>query len=288
MIPQSATIEPVRVLSEDLILVDWGPMTLTISAWYRNRPRPVMAAQAAKTALECLKTLANFHGFMKRPSRDIPLDRPRPAVVEHAFCSARNVSGDLTSLAAVAGAVADQVADAALELGADKVIVNNGGDTAIRLNGRAAAVVGVKRSSDDVMIGRLCFTVDSNVGGVASSGWSGRSHSPGVADLVTVWAENAGLADAAATYIAGETRAQGPAIKLRRARDVDPMSDLGDMLITTAVGRLTANQRHDALTRGTVAAERLWDQGLIKGAIIRVQQDSAVLDPAGAYFPEPK
>ena len=43
------------------------------------------------------------------------------------------------------------------------------------------------------------------MGGVASSGWDGRSLSPGVADLVTVWADNASLADAAATslFVAG-------------------------------------------------------------------------------------
>ena len=91
---------------------------------------------------------------MKIPTSDIPQNRPRPDVVERACCSARAVSGNLTSLAAVAGSVADQVADAAFELGADKVIVNNGGDTAIRLGGQAIATVGVKQSSDDEMIGR--------------------------------------------------------------------------------------------------------------------------------------
>jgi ApbE superfamily uncharacterized protein (UPF0280 family) len=286
MLPQLEITEPIRVLAEDLILVDWGPMTLTISAWYRNRPRPVIASKAAATALECLKTLADFHGFMKLPTSDIPKNRPRPDVVERACSSARAVSGDLTSLAAVAGSVADQVADAALELGADKVIVNNGGDTAIRLRGPAVATVGVKRSGDDAMIGRLTVTAESDIGGVASSGWSGRSHSPGVADLVTVWAENAALADAAATHIAGAAQVRSSTVQQRRATDVDPMSDLGDMLITTAVGRLTPGQRRKALNRGTSVAEKLCAAGIIRGAIIRVQQDSAILDLAGEYSPE--
>ena len=54
----------------------------------------------------------------------------------------------------------------------------------------------------DEMLGKLCVEDGSGGGGVASSGWAGRSLSPGVADMVTVWAGSAGLADAAATFIA--------------------------------------------------------------------------------------
>ncbi len=37
--------KPVRVLAEDLVLVDWGPTTLTISAWYKGKAVPVIAAK---------------------------------------------------------------------------------------------------------------------------------------------------------------------------------------------------------------------------------------------------
>ena len=108
-----------------------------------------------------------------------------------------------------------------------------------------------------------------------------------MADLVTVWAKNAALADAAATHIAGAARIRSSAVQQRRARDVDPMSDLGDMLITTAVGRLSANQRRKALNLGVSTAEKFCAAGIIRGAVIRVQQDYAVLDLAGEYSPEP-
>ena len=37
--------QPIRVLAEDLVLVDWGPTTLTISAWYKGKAVSVIAAK---------------------------------------------------------------------------------------------------------------------------------------------------------------------------------------------------------------------------------------------------
>ena len=65
---------PVRVLSDDLILVDWGPMTMTISVWDKERARPVMAAIASRSALTCLQVLSDFQGFLKIPVCSLPSD----------------------------------------------------------------------------------------------------------------------------------------------------------------------------------------------------------------------
>lgn len=171
------------------------------------------------------------------------------------------------------------MADAAVKLGADKVIVNNGGDIALRLGSAESAVVGIKPQGADKLIGRLHLNHEHGIGGIASSGWGGRSHSTGVADLVTVWAQNAGRADAAATLIAGRTVALGENVKRTRCCELDPLSDLGNMPVTEKVGRLTSAQRRQALDQGAVIAEKMYLQGLIRGCLLCVQGDTILLDP---------
>lgn len=89
-------MEPVQVIRPDLVLVDWGPMTLTIAAWQNDEPRPVMAAQAARAALRCLAVLAEFQGYMRRRVRELPAGRPLPPVVERAARACRAIDGGLT------------------------------------------------------------------------------------------------------------------------------------------------------------------------------------------------
>ncbi|MEN8243838.1 MAG: UPF0280 family protein [Thermodesulfobacteriota bacterium] len=272
---------PVKVIAEDLVLVDWGPMTLTVSAWQDGRAKPVIAAKAGRKALFYLKTLSEFQGYLKRKTSTLPHDRPLPAVVKRALDAVRRMSGDLTPLAAVAGAVADEVAAQAVDMGADRVIVNNGGDIAVTVKKRERAVVGIKPPGSDKMIGRLYVEGGSGIGGVASSGWSGRSHSKGVADMVTVWAENAALADAAATFIAGQTFVKGKSIQKAKASSLDALSDLGDTLVTEHVGELTPGQRRQALERGAAAAEKLRTQGVLGGCMLCLQGDTILMDPDG-------
>ncbi len=272
---------PVTVLAEDLVLVDWGPMTMTISVWEAGKPRPVMAAVASRSALACLQVLSDFQGFLKLPVNRLASGPELPDVVARAFTAAASVSGELTSLAAVAGAVADHVAEAAFRLGADKVIVNNGGDIALRLAGDKTAVVGMKKIGSNKIIGRLTVRGDGRICGVASSGWMGRSFSPGVAELVTVWGASAGIADAAATLIAGKMTACGPNIDQARAADLDPSSDLHDMKVTTAVRSLSPSQRQEALGRGFALASAMYSKGLICGCFLSVEGDFNILDPEG-------
>lgn len=281
MIAPADTSPPVHVLAEDLVLVDWGPMTMTISVWYGGLARPVMAAKASRCALESLKTLGDFQGLLKIPVVRLPSQRKWPRVVDRAVSAVQRVSGELTPLAAVAGAAADEVADMAARLGGDKVIVNNGGDIALRLDRSETAVVGLRISEANQMIGRLHVRGENGIGGVASSGWSGRSFSPGIADMVTVWAENAALADAAATWIAAGTATDGANIAKTRACDLDPGSPLGNMPITTWVGKLGPSRRGEAMARATVEAKRLQTREKIRGCCIWVQGDFTVLDPEG-------
>ena len=109
------------------------------------------------------------------------------------------------------------------------------------------------------------------IGGVATSGWDGRSFSLGIADAVTVLAASAAQADAAATLIANAVDVDHAAIWRTPARALDPDSDLGDLLVTTAVGPLDDEAVAQALANGALYAKELLHRGLIRGALLVLQ-----------------
>lgn len=263
-------MEPIRVVSPDLVLVDWGPMTLSVRAWAGGRPRPVMAAQAAALALALLAQLADFQHYLKLDVLELPRRGRRPAVVVGAVEACRQValaSGvRLTPLAAVAGAVADQVAQAAWDLGADKVVVNNGGDLALRLAPGRRLRVGLPLFPGGPLGHQLSLRGGDGVGGVASSGWPGRSFSPGVAEQVAVWGAQGALADAAATVLAGACRVESPRVRQVPARELDPSTDVPELMVTTQVGPLSDEEAREALAGGEALARRLLTALPLEGA----------------------
>lgn len=105
-------------------------------------------------------------------------------------------------MAAVAGAMAQRAAEAALEAGASEVIVDNGGDIYLRL--AKPALIGLGTGTAELADG-LAFSLQTNDTPVAicsSSGQMGHSKSLGKCNLATVVAKDAALADAAATQAA--------------------------------------------------------------------------------------
>ena len=267
-------MEGVKVISRELVLVDWGPMTLTVSAWADSEARPVIAAKAGAVALGLLGDLSDWQRYMKLPAKNLTRRGHPPSVVARAVEATKQVSRtsgrDLTPMAAVAGAVADEVADYAATLGADRVFVNNGGDISLRLGPGQEAVVGLPLFPGGPPGHRLRVRHHDGVGGVATSGWRGRSFSPGLADQVAVWAGSSALADAAATCLAGEVTLDSPLIKRRPASDIDPDSDLGETPVTVGVGRLTKDQIGLALDGGERAARRLMECLPIGGVQLRL------------------
>ena len=172
----------------------------------------------------------------------------------------------ITPMAAVAGAVAEEILGAMLgAAGLSRAYVNNGGDIALHLLDAASFSVGVMDRPDGQGVLRmLTIHADDAVRGVATSGRHGRSFSLGIADAVTVLARTAAVADAAATVIANAIDLPGhPAIIRRPARDLQPDSDLGDRLVTREVGALGDAEIAEALAVGEVRARALLAEGLI-------------------------
>lgn len=178
----------------------------------------------------------------------------------------------VTPMAAVAGAVADEICTA-MTAGAalDRAYVNNGGDVALYLapGQRIDAAIAGGR-----VAGRATVRAEDPARGVATSGWRGRSHSLGIADAVTVIARTAAEADVAATLIANAVDLPGhPAVSRRPACELSPDSDLGGRPVTTGVGPLTAAETAGALDTGAAAARAMAHAGLIEGAALFLGPD---------------
>lgn len=110
--------------------------------------------------------------------------------------------------AAVAGAISQVAADAALRAGARNVLVDNGGDIAIvgARDFRVGVFAGDAKGSGK--IGLLVRAGDLPIGICTSSGTVGHSLSFGQADAVVAVAREASVADAAATAIANAVRGE--------------------------------------------------------------------------------
>jgi ApbE superfamily uncharacterized protein (UPF0280 family) len=186
----------------------------------------------------------------------------------------------ITPMAAVAGAVAEEILAAMLRAAPLKrAYVNNGGDIALHLQDAATFSVGLMDRPDGHGVLRtVTIRADDDIRGVATSGRRGRSFSLGIADAVTALARTAAAADAAATIVANAVDLPGhPAIVRRPAHELQPDSDLGDRLVTSEVGDLSDADVADALVAGETRAHQLLSAGLIEGAVLQLSGDMRIV-----------
>jgi hypothetical protein len=206
---------------------------------------------------------------------------PRGAVARRmARAVAPFAPGFVTPMAAVAGAVADHLLAMMLlpGHGLDSLTVNNGGDIALWSAARPLSAAVCADPAAARLPARLTIAPHQGIGGLATSGWRGRSLSLGIADAVTVLARDAGSADAAATLIANAVDLPGHgAVSRAPARDLSPDSDLGARAVTTGVGPLTAAESARALDRGAALAAAYLDRGLIAAAFLCLNTETRTL-----------
>jgi ApbE superfamily uncharacterized protein (UPF0280 family) len=192
----------------------------------------------------------------------------------------------VTPMAAVAGAVGDEILSAMLAASSlDKAYVNNGGDIALHLAVGESFDVALAAMPQDVrFIGQAKISAEDGIGGIATSGRHGRSLSFGIADSVTVLAKNAAAGDVAATIIANNVCLKDhPAVAHCPATDLDPDSDLGEKLVVQAVGELSPNDIRRALSKGLEAAQRIARIGRIKAAALYLNENSEILSLRAAH-----
>ena len=262
-----------------------GPIDLVVEAFGEGREEAV--ERAWRRFGTVLEELVAELAALRRPVDDTGgfagavAQRMRAACVPY---RARFI----TPMAAVAGAVADEVLAAIGPV--PKAYVNNGGDIALRLApgerlriGLLADLARATRHGHRVPLdGAFEIEAALPVRGVATSGWRGRSRSLGIADSVTVLAASGAAADAAATMIANEVDVESPAIERRRACDLDDATDLGARLVTVGVGALPDAAVGTALGRGAALAADLARAGLIWGAVLALAGRYRVAGGPGA------
>lgn len=246
-----------------------GPIDIVAEAF--GEPRAVRAAYT--------RSATRFASVLEELVAELPALRSEAPTVEGSV--ARRMAAAvapfrpafITPMAAVAGAVAEEVLAALTGPGITRAYANNGGDIALWLapGEQLTCALAVTGGLD-----RVTVRAPDPVRGIATSGWRGRSFSLGIADAVTVVARTAAMADAAATMVANAVDLGHPAIRRRPAREVQCDSDLGDRLVTVAVPPLTTEERATALNAGLRAAESFQARGLIEGAALFLQGERRV------------
>jgi ApbE superfamily uncharacterized protein (UPF0280 family) len=210
-------------------------------------------------------TTQEFQGRVARQMRQAVL----PFHVEHV----------LSPVAAAAGAIADDVLAAMLE-GAqlDRAFVNNAGDIAYHLASGQNFIMGMLEQPGNAHYPTKIFLDAGDPSrGIAMSGGRRRNYGLGIADSVMVTARSAAQADAAATMIANAVDLPNhEAVTRIAAKLLNPGSHLGETLVTTEVKALSTQDKRLALAQGLRLAEKFLAQGLITGAVLKLQDENAI------------
>lgn len=258
-----------------------GPIDLIVEA--RGTDNNIRAAYeaAVRRFTGLLDALCDELPELRREARrGTSALRGRVARRMHAAVAPFAATNFITPMAAVAGAVAEEVLDAMTEsANLDRAYVNNGGDIALHLAGDEQFTVGLAdRPRMPCLIGKTVIGGSDPTRGIATSGWRGRSFSLGIADAVTVLARTAAQADAAATIIANAVDLPGhPLVARRPANEIQPDNDLGERLVTRGVGKLSHHEITAALDAGAREARALFEAGLIEGAALHLQGETCVV-----------
>jgi ApbE superfamily uncharacterized protein (UPF0280 family) len=236
----------------------------------------VIGCDGAREAVERTEAaaIARFETVLDELCAELPLLRaatgpqPKGAVARRMWAATAPFASEvfITPMAAVAGAVAEEILTAMTESAPlARAFVNNGGDIAFHLEAGQSYRLGLMDRPDRPMLFATAeIAAENAVRGVATSGWRGRSFSFGIADAVTVLAERASLADAAATLIANAVNVpRSSKIDRRPARYLAPDTDLGERLVTVGVGCLSTSEIEQALDQGAAQAKTFLSRGLL-------------------------
>jgi ApbE superfamily uncharacterized protein (UPF0280 family) len=271
----------IQWLSGDRLHLQHGPMDVVLRAWGERAALDHAYDAVAGRFQTLLGELVGELSELRRPMEETP--QVNGAVARRMLEACAPFAGVfLTPMAAVAGAVADELL-AAMTAAAPlaRAFVNDGGDIAVHLEPGASLDIGIAGDMScgaiPIASGRIRIASGDGIGGVATSGWGGRSFSLGIADSVTVLARNAANADAAATLIANAVDIESPAVRRSPARALDPDSDLGARLVTTHVGPLTVAEIKAALDKGCRLAEEYRARGLIVAAALTLQGETLTM-----------
>jgi uncharacterized protein len=262
-----------------------GPIDVIVEASGAVSDIEVAYRAAAVRFVGVLDELCGELAFLRRPACEDGCP-PAGAIARRMLAAVRPYASRIfiTPMAAVAGAVAEEILEAMTSAARlSRAYVNDGGDIALHLAPGEKFVVGIVERPDRAsLFGTTTIESRDPIRGIATSGWRGRSFSLGIADAVTVLADTAAMADSAATVVANAVDLPGdPRVGRVRACDLAPDSDLGKRLVTQSVGELAPDDIRDALEAGIRLAESLCGLGLIRAAALNLQGETRVIGAVG-------
>ena len=253
--------EAFRILEDGRVFFDYGPASMVVTARRGDEELSALAASAFPFLRDSLAEIAEALPILRQfpEGMDYSELTGLPRVMAESVVAAGEPT--LTPMAAVAGTVADAVADWLFARGADLVAVNNGGDVALRLGEGRSIRMGILPDLNGRVTDVVEIRAEDGIGGVCTSRLGGRSLTRGVAGGVTVFSRRCALADACATHIANCSYIDSPRVHTCLAGDIEPESDIASLRIVTAVEPLLPEERKHALAQVRQEAARQAERG---------------------------
>jgi len=264
-----------------------GPIDLILDVDAFKDIREHLFFSAKKRLSTVLKELVMELDLLKLPW-GIKSPIPEGKIAQRMFYAVSDLDVFVTPMAAVAGAVADEILDVMRKIversdyyleNVQRMYVNNGGDLSFWLKSGSSFSIGIIDNIETPELNtKVSLSHDSSVRGIATSGWRGRSQSLGIADAVTVLAKSAVDADVAATLIANDVNIEYPGIEKRPAFELKDDSDLGSMPVTVGVPKLPDFMIYKALNNGAKTARKFINKGIIEAAYLSLQKQTLVVE----------
>jgi uncharacterized protein len=248
--------EACRILGDGRVFFDYGPASMVVTARCGDEDLSALAASAFPLIRDSLAEIAAALPVLRQ--YPVGMDYSSLTGLPRIMAEAVTAVGEptLTPMAAVAGTMADAVADWLFARGADLVAVNNGGDVAVRLGAGRTLRMGILPDFNGSVTEIVEIRAEDGIGGVCTSGLGGRSLTRGIAGGVTVFSGRCAIADACATHIANCSYIESPRVHTCITGEIEPESDIADLRIVTAVEPLLSEEKKQGLAQVQSEAER--------------------------------
>jgi len=264
----------IEKLQDNRIFVNHGPIQMVIDVSVGGTRDVEIGVKVGEHVLNQFDKLVPYVPELKEMRAFKGTNADFPEVLNKMIIAVEK-SGyeELNILGAVAGAFSDLALEKAIELGATRVIINNGGDIALKdLEGKPIKV-GIPYAGNDIKKQLvLTITEDKGINGICTSGLGGRSFTKGIATAAVALASDAATADACATYLGNMTNVEDENIIRCLAEEIDSGTDIKGQLITLKVGKISQEKKYRALLNGLKVAEDLYNKKIIKAAILCIDE----------------
>lgn len=255
------------------MFIEVGPASLVITAERGGKAYDIDRKKVEDYLATILGEIRDCLPVLRQKAHKIQKTTHMPEVVTMMIDAAKEVDEiTLTPMAAVAGAVSERMRDLIKTDGPDLITVNNGGDIAVHnVTGREVKIgIGdIKTNRTTPYILKISGLSDF---GIATSGFGGRSLTLGLADIVTVIAENSAVADAAATFLCNSVNVETDKVLRKKASEIDPSTDIPDELVTIRIADLSNEEIRVALNKGLTAASHLKKNNIIYDAVLLLKE----------------